>query len=214
MQRYIMAATLLLALGLGLVVDRTTSAQDSFSCDDFSTFDEALSAFSGAGGPQSDPNGVDPDRDGFPCEDLDGTPGDAQSAATNAFPQAGGTFVGSGAASNSAEESSATIDGSFIGSAVQSDDEDGDESTGIGPLVGSAAQSDDESESTGLGSDVGSEGAWSDGSETGETVASMPSTGVGSVEFVPSMLTMSLMALCSALALGAGTLSLVRVGRR
>lgn len=214
MQRFIVAATLLLALGLGLFIDRTTSAQDSFSCDDFSTFDEALSAFADAGGPQTDPNGVDPDRDGFPCEDLDGTPDDAQSAATNAFPEAGGTFVGSGAAGNSAEESTVVIDGSFIGSAAQSDDEP--EPTGIGSLVGSAAQSNDRMESGGIGSLVGSEAAWTDGTVSGDTVASMPSTGVGSAGFAPSMLAMSLMALCSALALGAGTLSLVRVrvGRR
>lgn len=212
MPRFIMATTLLSALGHGLFVDRTTSAQDSFSCDDFSTFDEAFGAFADAGGPKSDPNGVDPDTDGFPCKDLHGAPGAARSAATHAFPEVGGTFVGSGAASDSTEESTAVIDGSFVGSAAQSDDEP--EPTGIGSLVGSAAQSDDEPGSSGIGSLVGSGAAWTDGTASGDAVDSMPGTGAGPAGFAPSMLAVSPMALCSALALGAGTLSRGRVGRR
>lgn len=228
MQRFIMAATLLLALGLGLSIDRSTSAQDSFTCDDFSTFDEAFDAFVGAGGPQEDPNGVDPDRDGFPCEDLDGTPVDAQSAASNEYPSGTGTFVGSGAAgqestaldnwivgsesaSNGSDDVTAVVDDTFVGSAAQSDDDE--EPTGIGPLVGTAGQSDDGAETDGIGTLVGGEGAWSDGSTSNESVAAMPSTGVGSTGTVFSGLTMGLIALFSVLALGAGSFGLVRARR-
>lgn len=233
-QRFIMAATLLLALGFGLVIDRSASAQESFSCDDFTTFDEAFDAFVAAGGPQEDPNGVDPDRDGFPCEDLDGTPDDARSAASNEYPQSGDSLVGSEAGDSDsspvwtsvvgseatdddANDSTGTVDGSFVGSASQTGGDS--EPTGIGPYVGTAGQSEDAPDaadtpdSTGIGSYVGGEVAWTDGTATDESVWAMPSTGVGSVETALSGMTIGLIALLSVLALGAGTAGLVRVRR-
>ena len=216
MQRFIMAATLLLALGLGLFIDRSVSAQDAFSCDDFSTFDDAFDAFVAAGGPQEDPNGVDPDRDGFPCEDLDGTPEDARSAASNEYPSGGDPFVaswivGSEAAGSDTHGAPVEVDGSFVGSAAaQADD---DEPTGIGPYVGTPSQNADQPESNGIGSLVGGEAAWTDGTASDASVSAMPSTGVGAVESAWSGLSVSLMALFSVLALGAAALGTLRVRR-
>ena len=225
MQRFIMAATLLLALGLGLFIDRSATAQGSLSCDDFSTFDDAFDAFLQAGGPQEDPNGIDPDRDGLPCEDLDGTPEDARSAASNEYPTSRDTFVGSGAAEQDSTPLGTSIVGSeaagsdagdaatssdepVVDSATQSDDDSGP--TGIGPFVGTAGESDDESESTGIGTLVGGEGAWTDGTATDESVRAMPSTGVGPIDGGNAGLTVSLVALLSVLAFGAGTFGMVR----
>lgn len=54
MSRYVMAPTMLLALGLGLLIDRSASAQASFSCDDFSASDETLDAILEAGSDTDD----------------------------------------------------------------------------------------------------------------------------------------------------------------
>ena len=44
------------------------------NCDDFETWDEANAFFVAAGGPNSDPHGLDGDDNGVPCQSLPGAP--------------------------------------------------------------------------------------------------------------------------------------------
>lgn len=85
MKRLIMEAALLLTLALGGVGVQSTAAQDSPTCADFSTYDEAYAAFAAAGGPEEDPYRLDPDRDGYPCEDVSDAPSQARTAPENAW---------------------------------------------------------------------------------------------------------------------------------
>ncbi len=85
MQRLIMAATMLLALALGLVGVQSVSAQGDPTCADFDTYDAAYTAFADAGGPEEDPFGLDPDRDGYPCEDIADAPAQAKTAPEGAW---------------------------------------------------------------------------------------------------------------------------------
>ena len=78
---------MLLTLALGFVGARSVSAQDDPTCADFDSYADAAAAFEEAGGPQEDPYDLDPDADGYPCEDIADAPDQAQDAPEGAWPR-------------------------------------------------------------------------------------------------------------------------------
>jgi Excalibur calcium-binding domain len=65
-----LAATLLIAAPVGFWILLPVPANADLDCSNFSTQAAAQEAFIAAGGPTSDPNGLDADGDGVACESL------------------------------------------------------------------------------------------------------------------------------------------------
>lgn len=233
MQRFIMSAALLLALAMGLLGTRSVSAQDAFLCSDYLTYAAANVAFIEAGGPDQDPNGADPDRDGFPCEDLPGAPEEASTATEGLYPW-NADIVGSGAAPADTSSSSGTIVGSGAASASDSltdesptvaDQTDGDDTPAGNTIVGSgasvnsaedapaeAADEPADDDGAGLGEVIGAEGWWAEDA-TGGDVTTMPSTGSGvTASSYFGFATLLFVILC-VLALGTGSGAWIRSRR-
>ena len=66
LRRFLIIGSLVAGLSL---LPSSASAQD-FTCEDFPDQETAQAFFEANGGPQQDPNGLDPDGDGVACETL------------------------------------------------------------------------------------------------------------------------------------------------
>ena len=181
-----MTAAMLLTLALGLVGVRSAAAQDDPTCADFTTYDEAYTAFEEAGGPPEDSFGLDPDGDGYPCEDIADAPSQAQDAPEGAWPRGDVEPSDEPSAEPSNEPS------------AEPSDEPSTE-----PSNEPSAEPSDEPTAT-------AEASASPSVAGGMTSDSMPVTGSGPLGSDSMSLTTMLLALAAVVAGALGTLSLVR----